>query len=77
MVSLGSYIIATDGIMQFLDNVPGGHESWADNHPSLAAEEFVNEHEGFAIEPMQRPFDESLLTEDPTYWPSAWIKRII
>ena len=76
LVSPGSYIVATDGAMKDLSDVPRGREDWAWNHPTVAAEEFAGSHPEFVIEQPEWPFNESELTENITHWPGAWLKRI-
>ena len=75
LVSEGSYLIATDGVMRDLAGVPGGQEDWTWNNPAEAAEQFALAHPDFErIEP-ERPFDESETPNRVTYWPSAFLRR--
>lgn len=74
-VSPGSYIVATDGSMQFLSDVPRGKPEWVWDHPSAAAIEFAEQHPEFLIEQPAWPFNESQLTQNITHWPSAWLRR--
>jgi len=74
-VTLGSYIVATDGIMFDLADVPRGHAKWDADNPMLAAEAFVADHPEFVIEHPAWPFNESDLTANITHWPGAWLKR--
>ena len=76
MVTPGSYIVATDGIMLDLADVPRGHAEWTTDNPSLAAREFTARHPEFVIEQPSWPFCESELTENITHWPHAWLKRL-
>ena len=75
-VSVGSYIVATDGIMEYVVGAPRSNPDWGTNNPKKAAEDFVKENENFIIEEPTFPFNEGLITERVTYWPSAFIKRI-
>lgn len=75
LVTPGSYIVATDGVMQHLHDVPRGHADWAWDHPSAAAAEFAARHPEFVHQPPGRRFDESLQTADVTHWPEAWLRR--
>lgn len=75
LVSAGSYIVAMDGSMQFLDDVPRGNPQWRTDNPSAAAEEFAARHPEFTIEQPAWPFNESLLRENITHWPGAWLCR--
>ena len=75
LVSRGSYIVAADGVMRELHDVPGGDPSWKTDNPATAAENFAARHPEFVIEPPPRPFDESASAVDLTYLPSAWLRR--
>lgn len=75
LVSIGSYIVATDGSMEFLHDVPRGAPHWDKDNPASAAREFANKHPEFVIEQPAWPFNESMLTKNITHWPSAWLKR--
>jgi cephalosporin hydroxylase len=76
LVSPGSYLVATDGIMQDLYDVPRGKPGWKTDNPVAAAREFVQAHPEFVIEQPAWPFNESALCENVTYWPSAWLRRL-
>lgn len=76
LVSPESYIVATDGSMQFLVDVPRGKPEWASDNPSAAALEFVEKHPEFVIEQPAWPFNESDLRSNITHWPGAWLRRI-
>ena len=75
LVSPGSYIVATDGIMGDLHDVPGGRREWAADNPAEAAREFARSHPEFVLEQPQWRFSESALTDNVTHWPSAWLRR--
>lgn len=75
-VTLGSYIVSTDGYMRELVDVPRGDPKWKTDNPANAAEDFVAKDTRFIIEEPAWPFNESTLRENVTHWPSAWIKRI-
>ncbi len=76
LVSSGSYIIATDGIMQDLADVPRGNESWRTDNPSHAACNFAAKNSCFIIEQPAWLFNESNLDKNITHWPNAWLKRL-
>ncbi len=76
LVTPGSYLVATDGIMRDLSDVPGGAADWKTNHPAAAAEEFAAAHPEFLLERPIRPFVETTLHEDVTHWPGAWLRRL-
>lgn len=71
----GFYIVAADGNMADLADVPRGSPEWKWNNPQEAAKEFANRHPEFVIEQPDWPFNESQLTTNTTYWPSAWLRR--
>ncbi len=75
LISHGSYIVATDGSMKDLHDVPRGKPDWTWNHPTAAAAEFAQRHPEFVAERPAWPFNESSLTENITHWPGAWLKR--
>ncbi len=76
LVSQGSYIVATDGIMMLVHDVPRGTPNWKDNHPEAAAREFAVAHPEFVLEQPEWPFNESMLTKNVTHWPGAWLRRV-
>jgi cephalosporin hydroxylase len=75
LVTAGSYIVATDGIMSDLIDVPGGAPGWASDNPTAAAREFASRHPEFLQEQPPWRFRDGPLTENVTYWPGAWLKR--
>jgi cephalosporin hydroxylase len=76
LVTPNSYIVATDGSMRDLYDVPRGHAAWERDHPAEAAREFVACHPEFVMEQPPWPFSESDLTQNNTYWPDAWLRRL-
>jgi len=75
MVTAGSYIVATDGLMKDLSDVPRGVADWEWNHPTAAAVEFSKQHSEFLLEQPAWPFNESELSENITHWPGAWLYK--
>ncbi|MCP5282613.1 MAG: cephalosporin hydroxylase family protein [Rhodoferax sp.] len=75
MVTPGSYIVATDGIMMDLADVPRGQPGWTQDNPARAAFEFAQSHPQFIIEQPHWPFNESDLQANITHWPGAWLRR--
>jgi cephalosporin hydroxylase len=75
LVTPGSYIVATDGIMRDLWDAPRGEPGWKQDNPAQAANDFVAAHPNFAIETPPWRFNESPLDKAITGWPDAWIKR--
>jgi cephalosporin hydroxylase len=75
LVTPGSCIIATDGIMRDLTDVPGGDPSWLQDNPAAAALEFAAAHTEFEMRQPRWPFNNSKLERNITYWPDAWLWR--
>jgi len=76
LVSVGSYIVAMDGIMGKLAGANRTQPNWVWNNPKEAALEFVSQNPNFIIEEPNFLFNEGSIKERVTYWPSAFIKRI-
>lgn len=76
MVTPGSYIVATDGIMKDLHDVPRAGANWQTDNPTNAAIDFAAANPDFVIEQPAWPFNESDLEHNITHWPSAWLKRL-
>jgi cephalosporin hydroxylase len=60
LIQPGSYIVAADGNMGDLADVPRGSPAWKLE---------------FHVEQPAWPFNDSALTKNVTYWKSAWLKR--
>jgi cephalosporin hydroxylase len=75
-VTSNSYIVATDGSMRDLHDVPRGQSDWTWDHPAAAAEEFAKAHPEFVLEQPSWLFNESSLSKNITHWPSAFLRRI-
>lgn len=75
LVTPGSYIVATDGFVKYLYDVPSGKVEWKENNPAEAVKEFLERHPEFEIEQSKWLFTESELIENVTYWPEAYLKR--
>ena len=75
LVTKGSYIVATDGSMRDLHDVPRGKPEWTWDNPAAAAEAFAQNHPEFKLEQPDWPFNESGLSENITHWPGAWLRR--
>jgi cephalosporin hydroxylase len=76
LVSLGSYVVVTDGIMEELVNAPRSHPDWSWNNPQAAAREFLASHSNFTLAPPAFCFNEGNIRTAVTYWPGAWLQRI-
>lgn len=76
LVTSGSYLVATDGIMQDLHDVPGGRPEWRHDNPTEAAREFAASNPDFVLEDPPPPFDERETRGRITYWPGGWLRRV-
>jgi len=76
LVGPGSYIVATDGVMKDVYDVPRGNPDWKTDNPVTAVHEFLARHKEFVQEQPTWPFNESSLSENITHWPQAWLRRI-
>jgi cephalosporin hydroxylase len=76
LVTKGSYIVATDGIMAQVAGGPRTKEDWYWNNPLRAIECFLTENDNFVAEEPVWSFNEGLVTERVTYWPKAFLRRI-
>ena len=75
LVTPGSYIVATDGIIRDLHDVPRGNPDWIWDNPAAAVGDFLRQHPEFIGDKPPWPFNESPLTKNITHWPGAWLKR--
>jgi len=76
LVGPDSYIVATDGVMQHVYDVPRGNANWKTDNPVTAVREFLARHREFVQEQPSWPFNESSLSENVTHWPQAWLRRV-
>jgi cephalosporin hydroxylase len=76
LVSVGSYIVATDGVMIDAARTPRGKPEWTHDNPTRAAADFAAENPAFVVEQPAWPFNESALAQNITHWPGAYLRRI-
>jgi len=76
IVPVGSYVVATDGVMMMVHDTPRGAPQWKEDNPTQAAVDFARQHPNFVIEQPPWLFNESELSSNITHWPGAWLKRI-
>ena len=76
LVSVGSWIVATDGVMENVVGGPRTAPDWTWNNPRQAALDFVASDPRFVIEEPAPPFNEGVASARVSYWPDAFIKRI-
>lgn len=77
LVTPGSCIIAEDGVMHDLADVPGGSPDWFHNNPTEAARQFAAAHREFEIRQPAWKFNRGELRSNVTYWPDGWLWRAI
>jgi cephalosporin hydroxylase len=75
LVTLGSCIVAADGIMRDLADVPAGEAGWEYDHPAAAAREFIGRHPEFEMRQPEWKVNTSPLAQNVTYWPDGWLWR--
>ena len=75
LVSVGSYIVATDGVMQDVADAPRGQAAWRTDNPIAAVHDFLRTHSEFTLEQPAWPFNESDLDQNVTHWPQAYLRR--
>jgi cephalosporin hydroxylase len=75
LVTPGSYIVATDGIMGDLADVPRGRPEWESDNPTRAAADFAAADPRFILGNPAWEFNESELQANITHWPGAWLRR--
>jgi cephalosporin hydroxylase len=76
LVTKGSYIIATDGIMKDIADGPRAFPEWKTDNPFEAAKDFAARHHEFRQHAPAWPTRHGPLTENVTYWPGAWLRRV-
>jgi cephalosporin hydroxylase len=75
LVTPQSYIVATDGIMFDLHDVPRGVAEWDEDNPVSSVREFIAHHPEFEVAQPAWPFNESELNKNISHWPEAWLKK--
>ena len=76
LVTEGCYLVATDGVMEWVADVPRGTPAWRDDNPTAAVESWLPGHPEFVLEePPPFTFNEGPVTERVTHWPSAYLRR--
>lgn len=76
LVSVGSYLVACDGIMQDVVGAQRTASDWATNNPQSAVKDFLADRPDFVLEEPSFPFNEGSITQRVTYWPNAYLRRI-
>jgi cephalosporin hydroxylase len=73
LVSEGCCMIAADGIMRDLADVPGGEADWVENNPATAAHTFAAAHPEFEMRQPAWLLQQEVLRENVTYWSDGWL----
>jgi cephalosporin hydroxylase len=73
--SVGSYIVACDGIMQEIVGAPRTKPEWLTDNPQSAVKDFLSERDDFVLTEPVPPFNEGQITQRVTYWPNAFLQR--
>lgn len=77
MVTPGSYIVATDGCTKDLWDVPRASPEWKMDNPYEASLEFAASHPEFLNAPPPWAHPEGTLTENITFFPGGWFRRLL
>jgi cephalosporin hydroxylase len=76
LVSVGSYVVAADGVMGDVAGAPRTDADWEWNNPREAARAFVEANPDYVLEPPAPPFNEGVVRDPVTYWRGGWIRRV-
>ena len=76
LVSVGSYIVASDGVMEKVAGGPRTKDDWSWNNPRQAALAFAREDPRFEIHEPEWLFNEGAVRNRVTYWPDAFLRRL-
>lgn len=76
LVTPGSFIVATDGIMAQVVGGPRTQPDWTWNNPMTAAQLFAERHPEFQLDEPRFPFNEGVVSDRVTYWPAGFLRRL-
>lgn len=76
LVTVGSYIVASDGVMGEVAGGPRTQEDWSWNNPREAALQFARENPHFELHEPEWLFNEGAVRDRVTYWPDAFLRRV-
>ncbi len=76
LVTEGSYIIASDGIMGDVVGAPRTKPDWTWNNPREAGRLFLQNNPDFALVEPPFPFNEGQIKKRVSYWPEAYLQRV-
>jgi cephalosporin hydroxylase len=75
VVTPGSYIVVTDGVLRDLAGVPGAPAGCVEDNPATASKVFTMANDSFVEEDVDAGFNEATTSFRVTYWPNAFLKR--
>ena len=82
-VSVGSYIVVTDGSQEYLNVTPRAKKdypkyckSWNIDNPKKATEDFIAKNKNFKVVEPEFPFNEGNIDFRITHWPFCYVQRI-
>lgn len=75
-VTPGSYIVSTDGVMEYLAGDPRAPQDWVWDNPRKAALDFAAKDARFVAEQPAPGHNEASCDIRTTYWPDAYLKRV-
>ncbi|MCL4302440.1 MAG: class I SAM-dependent methyltransferase [Anaerolineae bacterium] len=70
LVTMGSYLVVFDGVMETLADAPNGSPTWSTDNPAAAVRDFLAEHPEFEVDPYYNRLAVS-------YCPDGFLKRKI
>jgi len=76
LITKGSYLVVTDGVMKNVSDTPRGNPDWIENNPLTAIDIFLKDHHEFELETQFFPFNESTIQFQITHWPNAYLKKL-
>lgn len=77
LVTPGSYIVATDGIMEELEEgAPRTSPDWWWDNPRQAVRDFLAGRPDFRLEEPSFRFNEGVVADRVTYWPGGFVRRV-
>jgi len=77
LVSADSYIVATDGVMEWVADAPRGDTSWFEDNPWRAGQDFVARDPRFVLDEPAPLFDETVPgVRRATHWPGAYLRKV-
>ena len=76
LVSVGSYLVAMDGIMGEVAGAPRTNPEWAHDNPTTAVAEWLRGRDDFALSSLPMAFNEGAVKAPITYGPGGVVRRV-